>query len=151
LLILFIFIISEGVLTYMMHHTPYEAIGGAETLRKLVDAFYLRVAKDPLLSPIFPKDLTLTADKQFMFLTQFLGGEPLYSNVYGHPMMRARHMSFQVTPKRAERWLKLMKEAMDEIGMEGAAREFMYDRLIQVAHHMVNSPDDETTNHLATL
>ncbi|AMA73719.1 globin [Aneurinibacillus thermoaerophilus] len=135
----------------MISQTPYEAIGGEETIRKLVNAFYLRVAKDPLLRPIFPEDLTLTTQKQFMFLTQFLGGEPLYSNVYGHPMMRARHMRFQITPKRAERWLALMKEAMDEIGMEGPAREYMYQRLIQVAHHMVNSPDDETTNHLASL
>ena len=135
----------------MITKTTYEAIGGEETIRKLVNAFYLRVAKDPLLRPIFPEDLTLTTQKQFMFLTQFLGGEPLYSNVYGHPMMRARHMRFQITPKRAERWLALMKEAMDEIGMEGPAREYMYQRLIQVAHHMVNSPDDETTNHLASL
>ncbi|MED0756378.1 globin [Aneurinibacillus thermoaerophilus] len=135
----------------MISQTPYEAIGGEEKIRKLVNAFYLRVAKDPLLRPIFPEDLTLTTQKQFMFLTQFLGGEPLYSNVYGHPMMRARHMRFQITPKRAERWLALMKGAMDEIGMEGPAREYMYQRLIQVAHHMVNSPDDETTNHLASL
>lgn len=135
----------------MMSHNPYEAIGGEETLRKLVAAFYSRVAKDPLLSPIFPKDLTLTEQKQFMFLTQFLGGETLYSDVYGHPMMRARHMNFQVTPKRAERWLALMSEAMDEIGMAGPARRYMYERLIQVAHHMVNSPDDETTERLASL
>ncbi|WP_146810943.1 MULTISPECIES: globin [Aneurinibacillus] len=134
-----------------MSQTPYEAIGGEQTIRKLVAAFYSRVANDPLLSPIFPEDLTLTEQKQFMFLTQFLGGEPLYNNMYGHPMMRARHMAFQVTPLRAERWLKLMKESMDEIGMEGPAREYMYERLIQVAHHMVNSPDDETTKHLASL
>jgi hemoglobin len=135
----------------MMSQIPYEAIGGEKTLRKLVAAFYSRVAKDPLLSPIFPEDLALTEQKQFMFLTQFLGGEALYSNAYGHPMMRARHMKFQVTPKRAERWLALMKEAMDEIGMEGPARQYMYERLIQVAHHMVNAPDDETTEHLASL
>jgi hemoglobin len=135
----------------MISQTPFDAIGGEKTIRKLVGAFYLRVAKDPLLSPIFPKDLTLTEQKQFMFLTQFLGGETLYSNVYGHPMIRARHMPFQVTPKRAERWLTLMKESMDEIGMEGPARQYMFERLIQVAHHMVNSPDDETTEHLASL
>jgi hemoglobin len=125
------------------NQTPYEAIGGGETIRKLVDAFYSKVAKDPVLSPIFPDDLTLTADKQFMFLTQFLGGETLYSNVYGHPMLRARHMPFEVTPKRAQRWLQLMKEAMDDIGMEGFDRQFMYERLTQVAQHMVNTPGEE--------
>lgn len=136
----------------MMQQSPYELLGGEETIRRLVAAFYPRVAKDPLLSPIFPEDLTLTERKQFMFLTQFLGGETLYSNEYGHPMMRARHLPFQVTPKRAERWLRLMKEAMDEIGMEeGPVRQYMYERLTQVAHHMVNSEDDETTEKLSRL
>ncbi|BAU29186.1 hemoglobin [Aneurinibacillus soli] len=135
----------------MMQQSPYELLGGEKTLRRLVAAFYARVAKDPLLSPIFPKDLALTEQKQFMFLTQFLGGETLYSNEYGHPMLRARHMPFQVTPKRAERWLLLMQEAMDEIGMDGHGREYMYERLTQVAHHMVNAADDETTENLALL
>lgn len=135
----------------MVDQTPYDAIGGEVTIRKLVANFYPRVAKDPLLSPIFPPDLALTEKKQFMFLTQFLGGETLYSNEYGHPMMRARHTPFQVTPKRAERWLKLMKESMDAIGLEGVAREYLWERLTQVADHMINSEDDETTNHLATL
>ena len=136
----------------MMQQSPYDLLGGEEIIRRLVAAFYPRVAKDPLLSPIFPKDLTLTEHKQFMFLTQFLGGEPLYSNEYGHPMMRARHLPFQVTPKRAERWLQLMKEAMDEIGMEESpVRHYMYERLTQVAHHMVNAADDETTEKLSRL
>ncbi|WP_047154236.1 globin domain-containing protein [Aneurinibacillus tyrosinisolvens] len=127
---------------YSPQESPYDAIGGAETIKKLVAAFYPKVARDPLLSPIFPKDLTLTEEKQFMFLSQFLGGPTLYSDEYEHPMMRARHMPFPVTPKRAERWLQLMKEAMDDIGMEGPPREYMYNRLIQVAHHMVNTPDE---------
>ncbi len=135
----------------MMDKTLYEAIGGEETIRKLVANFYPRIAKDPLMSPIFPEDLTPVEQKQFLFLTQFTGGEPLYSNQYGHPMMRARHMHFKVTPKRAERWLKLMRESMDAIGMEGFARDFLYERLTQVAGHMVNSEDDEETNYLATL
>lgn len=135
----------------MTEQTPYEALGGEETVRKLVDNFYPRVANDPLLSPIFPKDLLPVQEKQFLFLTQFLGGEPLYSNKHGHPMMRARHLPFKVTPKRAERWLKLMRESMDAIGLKGHARDFMYERLIQVAGHMVNSPDDEETEYLASL
>lgn len=125
--------------------TVYEMIGGGDTIRKLVDAFYKRVGQHPDLIPIFPDDLTETADKQYLFLTQFFGGPTLYSDQYGHPMLRARHMPFEVTPTRAKAWLGCMSEALDEIGLQGFVRDFMYDRLIQTAHHMVNTRDEDAT------
>ena len=77
---------------------PYQDIGGAETLQKLVDVFYNLVAAHPDLAPIFPEDLTETKERQFKFLSQFLGGPDLYSREHGHPMLRARHMPFPITP-----------------------------------------------------
>lgn len=116
----------------------YELIGGADTLAKLVDAFYDLVKQHPDLAPIFPEDLTETKEKQFMFLTQFLGGPPLYSEQHGHPMLRARHMKFPITPQRAEAWLSCMSQAMDKIALEGELRKAIFERLTLTAHHMVN-------------
>lgn len=126
----------------METNTPYEAIGGEQTLQRLVDAFYPKVFRDLLLAPLFDGDMETIQQKQKMFLTQFLGGPTLYSDEYGHPMMRARHMKFRITPKHAEAWLSCMREAMDEIGLEGHAREFFYSRLVQTAYHMVNHAED---------
>ena len=84
--------------------TPYDAIG-AEKLSLLVDEFYRRVGRHPELTPIFPDDLTDVAGKQKQFLTQYLGGPSLYTDEHGHPMMRARHLPHEVTPKRAKAWL----------------------------------------------
>lgn len=124
--------------------TPYELVGGKEFIDKLVESFYSKVAKDPDLSPIFPKDLTETIRKQKQFLTQFFGGPTLYSDEHGHPMLRARHMKFEITPKRAMAWLKCMKEAMDEIGFEeGILREQMFSRLTFTAHHMINTQHEQ--------
>lgn len=122
--------------------TPYELIGGAETVRNLVNAFYARVAQDPDLSPIFPDDFTEVKEKQYMFLTQFLGGPHLYSQVHGHPMLRKRHLPFPITPRRAKAWLACMSGAMDDIRLQGPVRDFIFARLSQVARHMVNQPDD---------
>ncbi|MCL6444871.1 MAG: globin [Alicyclobacillus sp.] len=124
-----------------MNHTMtiYEAIGGAERIRALVTAFYLRVAKDPVLKPLFPEDLTETREKQYAFLTQFFGGPPLYLERYGHPMMRARHLRFRITPRHKEAWLACMASAMDEVGLEGPVRDFMFERLTLTAGHMVNT------------
>ncbi|MBL0385945.1 globin [Tumebacillus sp. ITR2] len=128
-----------------MHDTPektvYEMIGGGDAIRKLVDAFYKRVGEHPDLKPIFPDDLGPVADRQYLFLTQFFGGPTLYSNQYGHPMLRARHMPFEITPTRAHAWLACMSEALDELGLQGQLREFVYDRLTQTAYHMVNTQD----------
>jgi hemoglobin len=123
--------------------TPFEAIGGAEMIARLVDAFYPRVQRDPLLGPIFPADITPVRDKQYLFLTQFLGGPPLYSQRFGHPMLRARHLPHPITPARAEAWLRCMREAMDECKLSGPVREGVYERLKMTAWHMVNRPDED--------
>ncbi|MFC7365388.1 MULTISPECIES: globin [Bhargavaea] len=123
---------------------PFEEIG-PELLSDLVDTFYGKVARHPMLYPIFPDDLTETARKQKQFLTQFLGGPNLYTEEHGHPMLRARHMPFPITYDRAQAWLECMAEAMDEVGLEGNIRENFYNRLILTANHMVNrtGPDEE--------
>ncbi|ATY85771.1 globin [Kyrpidia spormannii] len=123
--------------------TPYELIGGAETVQRLVNAFYKRVGQHPDLKPIFPEDLTPVARRQYKFLTQFFGGPPLYSQEYGPPMLRARHMPFPITPKRARAWLSCMSEALEEAGIEEPIRGFLFERLTMTAHHMINTPDDE--------
>ncbi|MFJ8234584.1 globin [Ureibacillus sp. NPDC094379] len=121
---------------------PYEELG-AEKLAELLRAFYKRVAKHPKLRPIFPEDLTETLRKQIQFQTQFLGGPNLYTDEHGHPMMRARHMPFKITPERAQAWLECMSEAMDEVELVGKFREVYYQRLVMTAQHMINSPDED--------
>ncbi|MCZ2258985.1 globin domain-containing protein [Sporosarcina sp. G11-34] len=120
---------------------PYEEIG-AEKLSDLIDSFYAKVGVHPDLIPIFPDDLTETARKQKQFMTQYLGGPNLYSEEHGHPMMKARHNPFPITPTRAEAWLSCMSRAMDDVGLEGQIREFYYKRLVLTAHHMVNMNEE---------
>jgi hemoglobin len=123
--------------------SPYEQIGGAETVARLVDNFYDLVKEHPDLAPLFPEDFTEVKERQYLFLTQFLGGPPLYSERHGHPMLRARHMRFPITPKRAEAWLGCMREAMDRIRLEGKVREEIFERLRLTAYHMVNQWESE--------
>ena len=122
----------------------YERIG-PEALAALVTRFYGHVAAHPDLAPIFPADLTHTAEKQFAFLSGFLGGPPLYHERYGHPRLRARHLPFEITPDLARAWLSCLNAALretPEIG-EAEARE-LYAALARVAVHMVNMPEEAT-------
>lgn len=117
---------------------------GPEALAALVTRFYALVAQDPDLSPLFPADLTLTAEKQLAFLTGFLGGPPLYHQNFGPPRLRARHLPHAITPTRGRAWLACMAGALKETPQIGAAeaRE-MYAALSRVAAHMVNTPDED--------
>ncbi|MCS1352774.1 globin [Mechercharimyces sp. CAU 1602] len=119
----------------------YERMGGEATIKELVEAFYPRVQAHPDLAPLFPEDIQPVMEKQTLFLTQFLGGPGLYSQKHGHPMLRARHLPFEVTPTRAEAWLQCMYEALDEIQLTGIVREELWGRLLATARHMINTPE----------
>ncbi|MFB5661411.1 globin [Alteribacillus sp. HJP-4] len=126
----------------MNGNNAFESLGGHEVIDELVEAFYSYVSVHPDLTPIFPDDLTETTRKQKQFLTQFLGGPPIYTEEHGHPRLRARHLPFEITPVRARAWLSCMEKAMDDIQLEGPLRDEIYSRLTYTAHHMVNTPED---------
>jgi hemoglobin len=123
--------------------TMYEAIGGRDTIEVLVESFYEHVGQHPELSPIFPDDLTETARKQKQFLTQFFGGPALYTEEHGHPMLRARHLPFEITPSRKDAWLECMDLALDEAAIDEPYRSAIFERLTLTAQHMMNTPENE--------
>ena len=124
------------------YSTIYDAMGGAPAVRALVEAFYPRVKANPLLGPLFPADITPVMEKQYMFLSQFFGGPSLYSDAYGHPMMRARHLPFPVTRERADAWLGCMRDALEEIGLPEPLRTLILERLSGPAYHFINTEED---------
>lgn len=121
------------------YDTIYDAMGGAPAFRRLVELFYPKVQAHPLLAPLFPEDIRPVMEKQYMFLSQFFGGPPLYSEQFGHPMMRARHLPFPITSERADAWLSCMAEALGELDVEKPLQELVLDRLKGPAYHFVNT------------
>ncbi|GAA0444987.1 MAG: globin [Bacillota bacterium] len=121
--------------------TIFEAIGGFASVDRLVQAFYARVGKHPDLIPIFPEDLTETIHKQKLFLTQFLGGPSLYAEERGHPMLRRRHLPFEITPTRRDAWLDCMAHALEEAEIAEPYRTAIFEKLTLTANHMMNTPE----------
>ena len=117
----------------------YELLGGESQIRQLVTAFYTNVQQDALLAPLFPKNIQPVMEKQMLFLTQLLGGPSLYSEQYGHPMMRARHLPFEITPERADAWLHCMRAALTEITVEPELTDYLMERFTGMAYHFINS------------
>ncbi|MEN2767629.1 globin [Ornithinibacillus xuwenensis] len=121
--------------------TIFEAIGGFETIDRLVTSFYKRVGNHPELTPIFPDDLTEVARKQSLFLTQFFGGPKLYTEERGHPMLRRRHLPFEITPSRRDAWLECMEAALEEANIDEPYRTAIFEKLTMTANHMMNTPE----------
>ena len=120
--------------------TFYDAVGGHETFRRLIAAFYSRVETDPVLRPLYPEDvLGPAAERLRMFLEQYWGGPRTYNEVRGHPRLRARHVPFRVDEAARVAWLSNMREALDEIGLHPEADRVLWDYLKTAAQMLVNT------------
>jgi hemoglobin len=111
---------------------------GEENIQKLVDRFYDLVFENPQIAHLFKTDKSIIKEKQRLFLTQFLGGPPLYSEQYGHPQMRARHMPHPIAEEDAVAWLSCMSAAITNLSIDEALKDELFKRFIPTAMFMVN-------------
>ncbi len=97
--------------------TLYDAVGGMTFFEALVDRFYEGVKGDPALLALYPEpdDLTDARHKLTLFLAQYWGGPPTYSQERGHPALRMRHASFGIGTDERDRWLTHMRSAVDAL------------------------------------
>jgi hemoglobin len=120
--------------------TFYEAIGGHDTIKLIVDTFYQGVADDEVLRPLYPEEDLEPANVRFrMFLEQYWGGPTTYSELRGHPRLRMRHAPFEVTEEARDRWLLHFREGLDRAALspEHDAQFWAYAQ--HAANFMVNS------------
>ncbi|HTY71794.1 MAG TPA: globin [Actinomycetes bacterium] len=118
----------------------YEAVGGADTFRRLVARFYAGVAEDPVLRPLYPEaDLGPAEDRLRMFLEQYWGGPRTYSQQRGHPRLRMRHAPFTIGPTERDAWLARMRTSVEELGLSAEHERELWDYLVMAAYSMVNT------------
>ena len=124
--------------------TAYSLIGGAESIRQLVDRFYDLMELESayaVIRQLHPADLSTSRDKLYMFLTGWMGGPDLYQEKYGHPKLRARHLPFPIGSIERNQWLDCMQRAMDEVAIDGPLKERLHESFFATADWMRNKPD----------
>lgn len=120
--------------------TFYEAVGGEPTFHRIVARFYAEVATDEILRPLYPEEDLGPAEERFrLFLMQYWGGPHTYSDNRGHPRLRMRHNPFKIGPIERDAWLRAMRVAVDEEGLEAQYREQLWAYLEMAANSMMNS------------
>lgn len=120
--------------------TVYDLVGGMATFERLVDAFYRRVADDPILRPMYPENLGPPRERLTLFLAQFFGGPAAYSEQRGHPRLGMRHRPFRIDIPARDAWLHNMVAALDETGIEEPARSIMLQYFQKTATFLTNTP-----------
>lgn len=124
---------------YGPDHLPYEAIGTESGVRELVRAFYDRVEREsPMLLEMHGGDLAKSRERLFEFLSGWLGGPQLFVERHGHPRLRMRHAHVRIDQSGVEEWMRCMRGAMDERGIEGPLRSFLEERFLHTAQFMRN-------------
>lgn len=98
--------------------TLFEWLGGAPALEKLFTRFYEKVPSVPLLAPIFASMPPEHAKHVSAFVGEVFGGPPVYSTTHGgHPSMVRHHLGKNLTDAQRKRWVELLLECADEIGV----------------------------------
>jgi hemoglobin len=103
--------------------SAFDRVGGEAGTRALVDRFYDLMDLDAAfteLRALHPTTLDGSRDKLFWFLCGWLGGPSHYTDRFGHPMLRARHLPFAIGIKERDQWMACMRQAMVEQGLDAA-------------------------------
>lgn len=98
--------------------TLYEWVGGAEALDRLMEAFYRRVRADDILAPLFARMTDDHPHHVALWFGEVFGGPPAYTQERGgFAAMRSRHVGKDIQPEQRARWVALLLQAADEVGL----------------------------------
>ena len=120
--------------------TLYDRVGGQAFFNDLVDSFYAGVVDDETLRPMYPENLNESKRHLALFLAQYWGGPPAYSDERGHPRLRMRHAPFRIDKRARDAWLLHMRAALlamrERLGDEDASD---FDSYVDMAAHQLRN------------
>ena len=123
----------------------YDLLGGepeaTNQIRKIVEAFYDVMDSDEKAKSIrqmHPEDLTSSREKLFMFLTGWTGGPQLYTDRYGHPFLRRRHLTFKIGEEERDQWIYCMTKGLLNLKMEEEKIKALLNAFYPIADFMRN-------------
>ncbi|UFS56233.1 group II truncated hemoglobin [Comamonadaceae bacterium M7527] len=121
--------------------TPFEWIGGEANVQAMVTRFYDLMDLEPAYAALRAShgdNLDNARTRLFYFLCGWLGGPSYYTDRFGHPMLRARHLPFSIGIQERDEWVACMRQAMIETNVPPPLRERLEQSFFQTADHMRN-------------
>lgn len=92
-------------------NTEIYAKMGEDNIFLMLEDFYSELEKSSIRH-LFPSDMREASKKSAEFFVFLLGGPPLYQQKHGAPMMRKRHMAFQIDEAARQVWLSCFAKTL---------------------------------------
>ena len=87
------------------------AMGESGVFGLLEDVYQLLGESE--IRALFPGDLVEASRRSAAFFVQRLGGRPLFSELYGPPRMRQRHLPFEIDDEARAVWLRCFESVLE--------------------------------------
>ena len=124
--------------------TPYERIGGEAGVRAFTRRVYALMDSLPEAAAcraIHAASLEISERKLFEYLSGWLGGPPLFTDKYGPPMLRARHLRVAIATPEIDGWLACFRQAWAETVTDRELDALIRPQIEKLALHMRNRAD----------
>lgn len=108
----------------------------------MAERFYDIMQEDPEAAELFalhPQPMDGIRQRFFEFLSGWLGGPQLFTEKYGHPRLRARHLPFTIDTQMRDQWLHCMYQVLNEQVSERLLHQQLKAQFTKLAHHMINT------------
>jgi len=123
---------SQSSTAYGTGDASFQAAGGEEGLRRLVDNFFDRMGSDERFATIYalhPDDKTVSRDKLARFLCGWLGGPKLYNEKYGAIGIPRVHAHLAIATAERDQWLTCMTESVAEQSFAPDFKKYLMEQL----------------------
>ena len=132
---------SDNLTSYGQHDSSFQAAGGFEGIKQLVDAFYDAMENLPLARTVremHSSDHDESRDKLSRVLTGWLGGPKLFSEKYGPIRIPVAHRHLEIGPAERDAWLACMQIAVDAQPYAQDFRDYLMAQLYVPAERSRN-------------
>lgn len=117
---------------YGTDDASFQAAGGIDGIRKLIDNFFNRMGSDERFATIHamhPEDKEISRDKLHRFLCGWLGGPKLYREKYGSIGIPRVHAHLAIATAERDQWLTCMRESVSEQPFAPDFRKYLMEQL----------------------
>lgn len=115
----------------------YQAAGGYDGLKQLVDDFYYFMETLPEARHVWMmhnhEDMATIHDKLTRFLCGWLGGPRLFSEKYGPIIIPSFHRQFPIGASERDAWLLCMRKAAERQPWDQAFKDYLLQQLYRPA------------------
>jgi hemoglobin len=135
------FLVADVVRRPVWNGELFGSIGGRPTIDSLIDGLYDRIEADPVLRPMFGRNLSGERAGQKRFFSEWLGGDAAAYSGSAYMSLKDRHDLLPITPDIAERWLGHFKAALECSVADLEAQTTILTSVRRLAMALVNSGD----------